>query len=48
VEGAAAVGAGLLRDRALAGGVTAKAARAVAAFDLEPMARRFRQALKTV
>lgn len=48
VEGAADLGAGLLCDRALAGGVTAKAARALGAFDLEPMARRFRQALKTV
>ncbi len=48
VEGAAELGAGLLRDRALARGVGAKAARAVAAFDLEPMARRFRQALKNV
>jgi hypothetical protein len=45
VEGAAELGAGILRDRAFARGVVGKAARAVAAYDLEPLARRFRRIL---
>jgi glycosyltransferase involved in cell wall biosynthesis len=48
VEGAAALAERVLADPAFRAGVVARAARAVEAFDLAPMAARFREALAAV